>query len=318
MVEYHMEKKSFSEKLSIACGYLLHPAALAARCVVAFVNSNKIDDETYLKLRYRLVFRKRLNLKNPKTYNEKLQWLKLYDRNPEYTIMVDKYAMKKWVASRIGEGYTITNYGIWDNPEEIDFDSLPDKFVLKGTHDTGSFCICKDKNNFDRESAIAKMKKSMLRDQYIFSREWPYKNVPHRVLAEEYIVDESGYELKDYKFFCFDGKPYMMFIASGRTKGETTFDYYDMSFNHLDITQTHPNSSRGYEKPKDFEKMKELASRLSAGIPQLRVDFYYVNGKILVGELTFFHYGGFVPFHPDKWDMILGDLIKLPQKTSDR
>ena len=217
----------------------------------------------------------------------------------------------------VGQGYTIPNYGVWDTPEEIDFDSLPDRFVLKGTHDSGSFIICDDKSKFDRESAIKNLNKSLLSDQYIYSREWPYKNVPRRILAEEYIVDDSGYELKDYKFFCFDGKPYMMFIASGRTKGETTFDYYDMNFNHLDITQSHPNAKHNYEKPKDFEKMIELASKLSAGIPQLRVDFYYVNGKIYVGELTFFHYGGFVRFHPDKWDTILGDLIQLPDKTNN-
>lgn len=312
-----MKKRIIVRKLSTAIKFLLHPTALAARCVVDLPLSKKLDDKTYLKLKYRARFLKKLNLETPRTYNEKLQWLKLYDRNPEYTIMVDKYAMKEWVGSKIGQGYTITNYGVWNNPEEIDFDSLPDKFVLKGTHDSGSFCICKDKSNFDRKSAITMLKKSILSDQYIYSREWPYKNVPRRVLAEEYIVDESGYELKDYKFFCFSGKPYMMFIASGRTKGETTFDYFDMNFNHLDITQSHPNANHAYEKPKDFEKMIELASKLSAGIPQLRVDFYYVNGKILVGELTFFHYGGFVPFHPNKWDAILGDLIQLPDKADN-
>lgn len=313
-----MEKRSFAEKLWAACNYyLFHPAAVVARWVVALPVSKKLDDETFLKLRYRGRFLKKLDLNNPKTYNEKLQWLKLYDRKPEYTTMVDKYAMKDWVASRIGPGYTIANYGVWDNPEEIDFDSLPDRFVLKGTHDSGSFIICKDKSQFDRASAIARLSKSMLSDQYIYNREWPYKNVPHRVLAEEFIVDESGYELKDYKFFCFDGKPYMMFIASGRTKGATTFDYYDMGFNHLDITQSHPNAAHGYDKPEAFEQMKELAAKLSAGIPQLRVDFYYVNGKVLVGELTFFHYGGFVPFHPDKWDAILGDMIQLPAKAEN-
>ncbi len=309
-----MKNRSFREKLLGGGYYLLHPAVLFAKCVLAFpVVSNKLGDRIYLKLKYRATFRKKLDLNQPKTYNEKLQWLKLYDRKPEYTVMVDKYEMKKWVESRVGAGYTIANYGVWNNPEKIDFDILPDRFVLKGTHDSGSFCICKNKNSFDREAAIEKLKKSMLKNQYIYSREWPYKNVPRRILAEEYIEDESGYELKDYKFFCFDGKPYMMFIASGRTKGETTFDYYDMDFNHLDITQSHPNAQHGYEKPEDFERMKELASILSEGIPQLRVDFYYVNGKIYVGELTFFHYGGFYPFHPDKWDKILGDLIKLPK-----
>jgi hypothetical protein len=310
-----MKKKSFSKWLASGCYYLLHPAVLAAKCILACPLSKKLSDEAYLKLKYLERFKKRLNLKTPKTYNEKLQWLKLYDRNPEYTIMVDKYAMKEWVASRIGEGYTIQNYGIWNDPKEIDFDKLPNQFVLKGTHDSGSFCICKDKNNFDRESAIIKLEKSMSKDQYIYSREWPYKNVPRRILAEEYIEDESGYELKDYKFFCFDGKPYIMFIASGRTKGETTFDYYDMNFNHLEIAQSHPNAEHGFDKPKEFNKMIELASKLSAGIPQLRVDFYYVNGKIYVGELTFFHYGGFYPFYPEKWDTILGDLIKLPNKS---
>ena len=297
--------------------YIKHPSSIIAFILLSTPLRRILNDRTYIKLRYSLNFKKTLNLDYPQTYTEKLQWLKLYDHNPEYTKMVDKYAMKEWVCSKIGEGYTIKNYGVWDNAEDIDFDSLPSQFVLKATHDSGSFCICKDKSKFDFDAAKKKLNRALLRDQYIYSREWPYKNVPRRIIAEEFLVDESGYELKDYKFFCFDGKPVMMFIASGRTLNETTFDYFDMDFNHLNLTQTHPNASHPYEKPKDFDRMKTLAGKLSEGIPEIRVDFYYVNGKILVGELTFFHYGGFAPFYPDKWDAYLGSFLKLPNVNNE-
>jgi hypothetical protein len=295
--------------------YIKRPLKIIVR--IGNTKSGRIySDEFYLKSFYRYNFRKKLNLKNPQTFNEKLQWLKLYDRKPEYTQMVDKYEAKKWIADKIGEEYIIPTLGVWDKFEDIDFDSLPNQFVLKTTHDSGGVIICKSKEDFDKESAKKKLKKSLKRNYYWNGREWPYKNVKPRILAEEYMVDESGYELKDYKFFCFNGKMKVFFVAKDRqTKGEETkFDFFDENFEHLPFTNGHPNSKPPYFKPENFEKMKELAEKLSQGIPHLRVDFYNINGRIYLGELTFSHWSGFVPFEPEEWDYTLGSWIELPKE----
>lgn len=198
--------------------------------------------------------------------------------------------------------------------DEIDFSKLPDKFVLKCTHDSGYIVICTDKQTLNIAEVKVKLKEGLKRNFYKYYREFPYKNVKPRIIAEQYMVDESGYELKDYKFFCFNGEPKLLYIATdrGSTTEETKFDFFDMEFNHLPFTNGHPNSSKKISKPKGFEKMKELAAKLSQGEPHLRVDFYDINGQIYFGELTFFHYGGIVPFDPEEWDYKLGELIKLP------
>lgn len=272
------------------------------------------SDKTYLKIRYRLIMKKRLNLKNPKTYNEKLQWLKLYDHNPKYTEMVDKYAVKKYVADLIGEEYIIPTLGVWDSFDEIDFGALPDRFVLKCTHDSGGLVICDDKDKLDIESARAKIERSLKRNYYYHGREWPYKNVKPRIIAEQYMEDEKTNELRDYKFFAFDGEVKALFIATDRQKvgEETKFDFFDENFNHLDFTNGHPNADVLPQKPEKFEEMKILASKLSKGIPHVRVDFYEVNGRIYFGELTFSHWSGMVPFEPEEWDYTFGSWIKLP------
>ncbi|EPC05289.1 hypothetical protein HMPREF0994_06957 [Lachnospiraceae bacterium 3_1_57FAA_CT1] len=273
-----------------------------------------LSDKMYLKLVFRAKMGMRLNLQNPQTFNEKLQWLKLHDRKPEYTSMVDKYEAKKYVAERIGEEYIIPTLGVWDNFEEIDFDSLPNQFVLKTTHDSGGVVICRDKISFDKKKAREKLEKSLKRNYYMQGREWPYKDVKPRIIAEQYMVDESGYELKDYKLFCFDGFAKAMFIASDRYKAgeETKFDFFDMDFKHLPFTNGHPNAEHEIKRPESFEKMKELAGKLSEGIPQVRVDFYDINGQIYFGELTLSHWGGMVPFKPEEWDYKFGEWIKLP------
>lgn len=277
---------------------------------------NFLSDKKYLEMRYKLRFGKKLDLENPLTYNEKLQWLKLYDRNPEYTKMVDKYEVKKYVADKIGEEYIIPTLGVWDKFEDIDFDKLPDQFVLKCTHDSGGIVICKDKSNLNKEKAKKKIEKGLKRNYYWSSREWPYKDVKPRIIAEKYMVDESGYELKDYKFFCFDGKVKVLFIATDRAvEGEETkFDFFDENFVHLPIKNGHENADKELACPEGFEKMKELAEKLSQGIPQLRVDFYNINGQIYFGETTFFHWSGMVPFEPEEWDYKFGEYIKLPNK----
>lgn len=272
-----------------------------------------MPDDLYLKLCFKCLLGKKLNLDNPITYNEKLQWLKLYDRNPEYTKMVDKYAVKQYVASVIGEEYIIPTLNVWDNVDDIDFDSLPDQFVLKCTHDSGGLVICSDKSKLDIEDAKKTLYHFYKREYFYLQREWPYKNVPHRIIAEKYMVDESGYELKDYKFFCFNGEVKAMFIATDRNaETETCFDFFDRDFNHIPVLNGHPNSEKEICKPQNYEKMISLAEELSKDIPQVRVDFYNINGKIYFGEMTFFHWSGFRKFEPEKYDEIFGSWIKLP------
>lgn len=276
---------------------------------------SNLSDEKYLKLLYWAYTGKKLNLKNPVTYNEKLQWLKLYDRKPLYTEMVDKFAAKKYVAKIIGKEYIIPTIGVWSNPRDIQFDSLPNKFVLKSTHDSGGIKIIDKCQEFDKEEIISFFKKRLAHGTYEIQREWPYKNVPKRIIAEEFMEDDKRKELRDYKFFCFNGKVKALFIATDRqSKRPTAFDFFDADFNWLDIRHGHPNAICKPEKPKNFELMKEIASKLSVGFPQLRVDLYEANGKVYFGELTFFHHGGIIPFDPEEWDYKFGEWIKLPNK----
>ena len=279
------------------------------------VTSHIIPDKPYLKLKYHWAFGKRLDLENPVTYSEKLQWLKLYDRKPLYTDLVDKYKVKNYVAGLIGEEYIIPTYGVWDNVNDIDINALPKSFVLKGTHDGGSIVLCKNKRDFNLSEAKKKLRKSLKQNYYWHGREWPYKDVQPRIIAEAYMEDKETEELRDYKFFCFDGVVKALFIASDRQKPvDTKFDFFDADGNHLDIKQGHPNAAVPPNLPMNFELMKQLASVLSDGFPQLRVDFYEVNGRVYFGELTFSHFDGMVPFIPEKWDEIFGNYIQLPKK----
>lgn len=252
---------------------------------------------------------------DPITFNEKLQWLKLYDHKPVYTTMVDKYEAKQYVADRIGKEYIIPTLGVWDRFDEIDFSKLPDQFVLKCTHDSGGLVICKDKSQLDLDSARKKINNCLKRNYFWVGREWPYKNVKPRIIAEKYMEDPETKELRDYKFFCFNGVAKALFIASDRqTAGEETkFDFFDINFNHLPFTNGHPNAEIAPTKPDSFSEMVTLAEKLSKGIPHVRVDFYDVNGKVYFGELTFSHWSGFVPFRPKEWDEIFGSWIVLPE-----
>lgn len=295
--------------------YILHPENF-----ILYLNRYKllqklISDKCLLKCLYRARMGKKLNLKDPRTYNEKLQWLKLYDRKPIYTKMVDKYEVKEYVAEKIGAEYIIPTLGVWDRFEEIDFEKLPEQFVLKCTHDSGGLVICKNKNCFDYEAAKRKINASLKRNYYWSTREWPYKNVKKRIIAETYMEDTKTGELPDYKFFAFDGKVKAMFIATERQSvDETKFDFFDENFNHLPFTNGHPNAEKMPEKPTCFEEMKTLSEKLSVGIPQVRVDFYEVNGKVYFGELTFFHWGGTMPFEPEEWDDKFGREITLSKE----
>lgn len=275
-----------------------------------------LTDRQYIRAKWKIKMQgRKLDLENPKTFNEKLNWLKLHDHNPLYTTLVDKYRVKEYVEEKIGTEHVVPLLGVWDRVDDIEWDNLPNQFVIKCSHDCGGMVICKDKSKLDIEKTRKKLKKRMRVQYYWKSREWPYKNVRPKVFAETYMEDEFG-ELRDYKWFCFDGEPKAFFIAQGRHKEtETTFDFFDSNFNHLPFTNGHPNSETPIKKPKGFDEMKALAAKLSIGIPQVRVDFYDVNGTIYFGEFTFFHWGGMKPFNPDKWDYTFGDWINLPQKT---
>lgn len=277
--------------------------------------TNWMSDKMFIKLSYKYNMGKKLNLENPQTYNEKLQWLKLYDRNPKYTDMVDKYKVREYVSERIGEEHLIPLLGVWDDPKDIDFSKLPDQFVLKCNHDSGGIVICKDKSQLDIPGSVKFLQKQLRRNFFYRAREWPYKNIVRKVIAEQYMVDESGYELKDYKFFCFDGVCKFAFIATDRGI-DTRFDFFDKDFNHIPVKNGHENADKPLLKPATWEKMIQLAEKLSQGIPQVRVDLYDVFGQIYFGEMTFFHYGGKKPFKPEEWDYKFGEYIKLPSNRT--
>ena len=290
----------------------LKPGAVLMRKLGPWIK----DDETYLRWYYFFSMRKRLNLKTPSTFNEKVNWLKLHDHNPLYTSLVDKLEAKDYVTKKVGAGHVFPTLGIWHRPEDIEWDALPSRFVLKTTQGGGGIgvIICHDKTKFDKAKAIAKLNSALKQNLYTSSREWPYRDVRPRIFAEPYMEDEHG-ELRDYKFFCFGGKVKALFIAEDRQGDEETkFDFFDADFHHLDIRNGHPNASVPPEKPLSFEKMKEMAERLSQGIPHLRVDFYEANGKIYFGELTFSHWSGFTPFEPAEWDLRFGQWLELPSK----
>lgn len=262
---------------------------------------------------YLLLTRTPLDLNNPKTFNEKLQWLKVYDRNPLYTKLVDKYLVKDWVANKIGDKYIIPTLAMYKEPNEIDLSKLPEQFVLKCNHDSGSVIICKDKSSFDINSARVKLAKSLKFDTYAFCGEWAYKNVPRCIIAEKYMEEEGQTDLMDYKLFCFNGEPRILYMSRDHAQNCTT-DFFDMDFNPIPMRMQAPNSEIPPAKPKQFEELKRLASILSQGIPQVRVDFYVINDQIYFGEMTFYHCGGMVPVQPYEWNLKMGEMIKLPNE----
>ncbi len=283
--------------------------ALVTKCNFLF------PDKLYLQILFRLKMGYKLNLNNPQTFSEKLQWLKLHDRNPEYIKMVDKFLVKEYVANKIGPEHVIQTIGVWDSPDAIDWDCLPNQFVLKVTHGGGNcgVVICKDKKSFDKQTALKKIKRGWRQNLFATSREWPYKYVKHRIIAEKYMEDSVTKELRDYKFFCFNGEVKALFIGTERQKqGEDVkFDFFDADFNHLCLRQGHDSAKKCPEKPQSFEQMKSFASILSKGMPHVRVDLYEVNGNVFFGEMTFYHFGGMVRFKPEEWDMIFGKWLVL-------
>ncbi len=276
---------------------------------------NRLSDKKYLKLMYRLQMGKKLDLDNPKTFNEKLQWLKLYDRNPEYTKLVDKYEVKRIVADKIGAEYIIPTLGVWDKFDDIDFDKLPNQFVLKCTHDSGGLVICKDKSKFDIKSAKKKINRSLRSNYYYHGREWPYKNVEPRIIAEEFLSDDDNVEsgLTDYKFFCFDGLAYSVMICIDRNTGDPKYYFFDKSRKLLRLNKRSKLVSDDFHVnfPDCIDKMFDLAEKLSKGFPHVRVDLFSSKNKPYFGELTFFSESGMDNNLLPEAEKIFGDLINL-------
>ena len=283
-----------------------------------FLNSlgvyNRMSDERFLKKAFKVIMKKKLNLDNPQTFNEKLQWLKLYDRKPIYTTMVDKYEVKKYVASIIGEEYVIPTLGIWERFDDIDFDALPNRFVLKCTHDSGGLAICTDKSKFDKLSAKKKLERSLQRNFYWVGREWPYKNVKPRIIAEEYMEDTGIAELRDYKFFCFGGVAKCYKVDFDRFIAHKA-NYFTVDGKQMKLGEKicPPDFDKTISIPANIGKMKEFAEKLSEAQPFLRTDFYDVDGKVYFGELTFYPANGFGRFIDEENDKLLGSWIKLPE-----
>lgn len=271
-----------------------------------------LPDKQFLKIKYRLAMGEKLDINAPKTFNEKLQWIKLYDRKKIYTQMVDKHESKLYVESVIGEKYIIPTYAIFNNFDEIVIEDLPEQFVIKCTHDSGGLAICKDKNSFDFSKAKEKINKTLNKNYYWHGREWPYKNVKPRIIVEKYMIDEKLQELRDYKFFCFNGKVKCFKVDFDRFVGHRA-NYYDRNkqLMHFGEKVCPPQYDKEIELPDEIEKMIDLAEILAKNTLFIRVDFYLVNGSIYFGELTLFPSSGMGPFIPNEWDNILGEWISL-------
>ncbi len=272
-----------------------------------------IPDKLYLTWLYYLKTGTKINWNNPKTYTEKLQWLKLYDRSADYTLLVDKVRVKDYVKNIIGPEHIIPTIAVWNNADEIDFEKLPDQFVLKCNHNSSSgICICRDKKLIDILEVRRKLNNCLKSNYYHLYREWPYKNVEPKIFAEKLLIDDNyknqSEVLTDYKFFCFNGKPFMMYVSKDIAKNTTT-DFFDMDYNRLPIRMRDANSELLPTKPLEFEKMKELAGKLCKGFRHIRVDFYVVNHCVYFGELTFYHNAGFSLVYPSEWNTKLGQLI---------
>ena len=275
---------------------------------------DKMPDVKFIKKVYRIKLKKELDLDNPKSFNEKLQWLKLNDRRPEYTIMVDKYLVRDYIGKKLGNQYLIPLLGVWDSAEDIDFSLLPDEFVLKCNHNSGlGMCICKDKKSLNIKKVKEGLTKGLAQDYYLEGREWPYKNVQRKIVCEKFMKDNTG-ELADYKIHNFNGDPKVILVCTNRFKESgLREDFYSNTWEHLAVQRPgYPNAENPLKRPAELDKMLELAKILAKDIPFVRTDFYVVNGDIYFGELTFYPASGFSAFEPERFDELFGDWIDIP------
>lgn len=300
-------KRSIQEKI---IGAIKEPAPIIVRLMRS--HCKWMSDKTFLKIEHRLLLREKLNFDIPQTLNQKLQWMKVYNTDPVYSILVDKYLVREYVAKKIGKKYLIPLIGVYNNADEIDFDSLPSKFVLKANHGSGWNVICSNKSRLDVEKERKKLNEWLKMNYYWQDRERPYRNIVPKIICEEFIKTEGIESPKDYKLFCFDGVPKFFFIASDRGRN-TKFDFFDMEWNRLPVKQHYPNSKDSFQPPKRWDEMVECAKKLSEGFPHVRVDFYIdYDNNILFGEMTFGHFGGVTPFEPKEYDRYFGQFMRLP------
>ena len=276
-----------------------------------------IDDIEYLSRMYRAYCKKDIDWSQPKDFTEKLQWLKVNNRKTEYHTYVDKYSVRQYIEKKIGREYLVPLLGVWDTADDIDFNALPNQFVLKCTHNSGKgMCICKDKSKVDFSQIQKELADGLQEDYYLQGREWPYKNIPRRIIAEVLLVDDQKKEsdIRDYKFYCFNGVPRFCQVITNRSEDER-IDFFDMEWNHMPFKGVgfplHPFSDEKLSCPFSFSEMKGLAVILSAGIPFVRIDFYEVNKRVFFGEITFFPASGFGGFYPIEWNKRIGDMINL-------
>lgn len=280
---------------------------------------NWVPDSLYLKVLYRIIMGRKLNLKNPMEYNEKLQWLKLNDRKPEYSTMVDKYEVRGYIADLLGDKYLIPCLGIYDSVDDIDIDALPERFVLKCTHDSGSVEICKDKSSFDIEGARHRLAQAMKRNYYATYREWPYKYVKPRIIAEGYLEGDGG-DLKDYKVMCFNGEAKIIEVHENRfVEGKVhTQTFYDREWNIVPLTQVETVTvDRPGERPRQLDEILRLSELIAKDMYHARIDWYIEGDKIYFGEITFFDGSGFESFSTPEMERMLGDMINLPEKWKE-
>lgn len=271
-----------------------------------------LPDKQYLMIQYMYLTHRRLRLASPSRFNEKLQWIKLYDRQPFYTDLVDKYKVKKIISERIGERYVVPLLAVWDNAEDLNVSALPNQFVIKTNHDSKGVIVCKDKAQFDLEKAKLFFSERLKKNGYDYGREWPYKNIDRKIIAEQYLEDESG-GLVDYKVMCFNGEPKLIQLHQGRFTGHYSQDFYDVDWKKQPFNQKGEISSEfAAPKPLFLTEMLELSSKLAADIPHVRVDWYHANGQLYFGEMTFFDASGYLEFVPDEYNVILGSWIRLP------
>lgn len=285
---------------------------MSLRNDIVFKYSRFLSDKTWIMIKYFQFLGCFPNLKNPTTFNEKLQWLKLNDRKPIYSVMVDKYEVRRIIEKEIGKEYLIPLIGgPWANFDEINFDMLPDKFVLKTTHDSGGVILCNDKAKLNKEIVKKKIDKHLSRNYFYQGREWPYKDAKKRIIAEELVKDRNYEYLPVYKFFCFNGDPKIIQTIQNDKQKDETIDYFDISWNKLELKQNFPNSEKSIQKPVKLDEMIEIAKKLSKGMSFIRVDLYLINDDVKFSEFTFYSDCGLAKFEPKEWDKILGDYIDL-------
>lgn len=308
--KHHLKMQKYKRKID----RFLKNRAIRFNVLAKYGFLRWIPDEVFLKKQFKLMMGYPLNLNEPRTFNEKMQWIKINDRKPIYTVMVDKYQVKQYVADKIGEKHIIPMFGVWNCAEEIDFGKLPKQFVLKRTHDSGGVIIVRDKDNTDLQSIKKKINAGMLRSHYHVAREWPYKNVKPRIIAEKYMTENNTDTLKDYKVLCFNGIPRLIELHRNRFRENHTQDFYDVNWKKTDIIQDCPMSEEVIDKPACFDEMMSFSKLLAKDIPCVRIDWYIVKGVLYFGEFTFFDSAGYGKFDDFEHDLMIGSWIDLKEE----